>query len=237
MALCPAGARGQPEAEAARDGLRGSQKAPDFTPDALAPSWPDATQLYPPIPPLLGQKGRKALHTHCCSILCQRSGIWRAAGGEEREAGQRRGAARLLGLLPAWGAPARQRDAVPRLRPRGRASGGREGCRRTLAWFFLLRGWLKGLGRGTSGSHPSPRATAGLVSVSHVLCLVMLCQCIFRVGGRSPLLSPVPSGLGGACRRAGACPHRSPRTGIGLGFAWAACSPSRRSCAGGEGRR
>lgn len=48
----------------------------------------------------------------CCSILpglCQRSGIRRAAGREgRREGGQRLGAARLLGPLPAaWGAPER----------------------------------------------------------------------------------------------------------------------------------
>lgn len=48
-------------------------------------------------------KGGKALRTHGCSILCQRSGIRRAAG---RAAGGRPapGAGRLLGPLPAWGA-------------------------------------------------------------------------------------------------------------------------------------
>lgn len=56
--------------------------------------------LYPPVPPLLGQgKGRKALHTHCGSILCQRSGIRRAAG---REVGGRRQAS-AAGLRACWG--------------------------------------------------------------------------------------------------------------------------------------
>lgn len=120
------------------DGLGGSQTAPDFTPDALAPCWPGATQPYPPIPRLLGQgKGRKALRTHCCSILCQRSGIWRAAGGEEREAGQCRGAARLLGPLPACRAPARQLGRFAKAQTAGQGFWGEGGVQKSFGMVLL----------------------------------------------------------------------------------------------------
>lgn len=65
--------------------------------------------------------------------------------------------------------------------------------RSTVAQYFLLKPWLQRLVRGTPGSPASPRAAAGLASVSNVLCLpAMLCQYIFRAGGGSSPPRPQP---------------------------------------------
>lgn len=157
-----------------------------------------------------------------------------SCGEGGREGGQRRGAARLRGPLPAWGAGGGKGaalgwggHALPSAKPQSKGFWGRG---RGAEVLWRSTSCLNDGSQGWREARLDLRAAVGLASVCNVLCLpAMLCQYIFRVGGGSPPKGPQRAGQGEGCmgclqRREGARLCCSPRAGTGSVFAWAGCS-------------